>query len=341
MAKSYVTLSELAEALNLSKQLVKIVVSGQGDEFGISKITQETIIKKAQELGFEYPEKYLYYKSEIRSVSFLTSPYLNCFYLELFELLRKKFIKENINFLIQFIDNNNNEKKLISFLLKSKISAVIIDINYFDEAIYDLFKSEDIITIQILNEIKYTNVSFIGIDCEKMMNEVLNYIIDKGHKKIAFINYTNNNSMNLINFIIYKKILEEKDLYNEYYYRSYDQENYFAEILKFLRECKAYKVMPTCIIVPDENAVLKLFDACKELKITIPSQLSVFSLFDSKIFNYLNPQITSVSMPVITMANKIYEYILKELRTTKKDEYINLKMEANLILRSSVLQTSK
>lgn len=341
MTKKFITLTELADSLNLSKQLIKVVLAGKGDEFGISRLTQETIIKKAQELGFEYQKKYYFDSIEIKTISLITSAYLNSFHIELIKCLKNNLSKEKINFTIQFINKdkeNYDLEKLLFYFVKAKISGIINTVNFSDISVFEFFKNEDIILFQILNECEREDVAFIGYDCEKMMNEVLNYLIDKGHKKIAFICYNENNSLSSKVFYAYKNFLEKTDLYNEFYYKKFNFESYHQEILKFLKECKEYKLMPTCIILPDENAVLKLFDACKELKINLPSQLSIISLSDSEVLKYLNPPVTSVSIPVISIAEKTSEYLIKNLRTSKEPEKVHLKFETNLILRNSVLQ---
>ncbi len=107
-----VSINDIAEMLGVSKTLVSIVLNGKGDQLGISKNTQEKVIKLAQELNYK-PNPFA---RELRvgksnTLALIVSDISNSFYAKIARYVEEICSKENYNLIICNSDENEEKEK--------------------------------------------------------------------------------------------------------------------------------------------------------------------------------------------------------------------------------------
>lgn len=159
------------------------------------------------------------------------------------------------------------------------------------------------------------------------------YLISLGHQRIGFIEGPEGHSASANRLNGYKQALDDNGI-------SYDPE--LIEQGQFTFESgeicarKLLKVenRPTAIFASNDNMAAAVMKVASQMKLQVPSQLSVAGFDDATIATKLWPRLTTVKQPVEQMA----AYAVKKLLSVinKKDaDRIKADFECEIIIRES------
>lgn len=103
------------------------------------------------------------------------------------------------------------------------------------------------------------------------------------------------------------------------------------------RQLLSFSPAPTAIMVNNNKLLLGVVQALEELKIRVPTHLSVLG-FDDYIWNrYFNPSLTAVAQPTYEMGKRAFELLLKIInpRSDSDSAEKNIRLLAELRVRNS------
>jgi LacI family transcriptional regulator len=92
---------------------------------------------------------------------------------------------------------------------------------------------------------------------------------------------------------------------------------------------------PTAIFCGNDRMAIGCYEALKELGYRIPDDVSVVGFDDDEIASHLMPELTTLKFPRHLMGARAVELAL-DLATARADSYRVVKLECELVLRSSV-----
>lgn len=160
--------------------------------------------------------------------------------------------------------------------------------------------------------------------------EITNYLMNSGHKDIAFVGNIYATSSIQDRFLgYYKSLLEHKiQLKQDYIINDRDEQGKFIE-LEFPKD------MPTAFVCNCDQVAYNLINKLKELGYNVPEDFSVVG-FDNDIFATISsPQITTVEVDVEEMASTAVEYILEKIKIDNR-EYGRVSIKGKIVYRESV-----
>lgn len=181
---------------------------------------------------------------------------------------------------------------------------------------------------------------FIIIDWEKMMNKVINFVLENGFTKIGFIGSRNIDPETAI----YRKddrekhfigILKDKNLFNEdFVYISEDTSINGG----YNQACKAIenKNLPEAFFVENDTMAIGVIKAFKENGIKVPDDISIISCNDIPEAQYLSPALTTMRIQTKLMGVMAARLAIERI-ILKRDLGIIIHIPANLVLRESFL----
>lgn len=163
--------------------------------------------------------------------------------------------------------------------------------------------------------------SSVAINHKLGVIESLEYLIEMGHKNIAFIGAevvgdhkeikTDERKEVFISFI------KQKGLYNENYI-------FEGEKLSFdegyrLAKCMIEQttVLPTAIFIANDTTATGVLAALNQAKISVPKDISLIGFNDLPTTKHLSPPLTSVKVPMSFMAECAIEMLLKKISDEK------------------------
>ena len=157
------------------------------------------------------------------------------------------------------------------------------------------------------------------------------YLIEKGHRHIGVMTGTSENFLYKEMLAGFRGALAEDEIYlQKEFIISPDADGGYSKLKPALM---AYE-RPTAFFAMRDNRAMKFYDACRDLGVRIPDDISVISYDNTTWPDGEHFGLTTLGQPVEQIGHKSVEMLKSWIVTGKKPE--SVKLYANLIERSSV-----
>ena len=180
----------------------------------------------------------------------------------------------------------------------------------------------------------FTNV---GLDDEQGTFEITKYLIDNGHKKIAFLS-DNTKGVDLARLTGYKKALNSAGInFKESDFlkirpRTDELEDSLNEICEKLKEF-------TAIVCVSDLYAVTLMAALQDRGVCVPDDISIVGFDDNMLAQLHRPALTTVHQDVKQKGITAADTLLKQLRGEKTPNQI--KLPTHLVVRDTVKNINK
>ncbi|VEU81101.1 LacI family DNA-binding transcriptional regulator [Haploplasma axanthum] len=322
-----IKLKDIATACGVSVSTVSKALS---DSDEISSEKKKEIIEKANELGYIA-------NASARSLKTKRSQNLGLIFVdntnsglghEYFSVILNSIKQEaeNSGYDLTFISNKIDFSKK-SYLNHAKYrgcdGVVIVSADFHDPNIIELVES-DMPTVTI--DYEYNNRTSIISDNRKGLEEIVRYLYEMGHRKIAFIHGedTDVTRQRLASF--YKTCEELKIVVPNEYIKS--AEYHIPEYSFYAtKELLDLPNPPTCIIYPDDYSYMGGLEEIENRDLKIPDDISVVGYDGIYLSRILRPMLTTyvqdginlgkmASIKLIEMIENPKSYISERIMVT-------------------------
>lgn len=230
-------------------------------------------------------------------------------------------------------------KEVVELLVDKQVDAIIIE-PLTDGTEYLKIAEENEIPIisidRVLDSKRYDSIttnSMLGV------YDGVEYLIQKGHEKIAIIAATREGTMGINSG---KERLRGYLMALEDYNIPVRKEFIVKGDFSFTSGCESMKTIwnlsekPTAILVSNYHMCLGMIAATHELEIKIPEDVSVVTFDDMQFFRNFNPKLTAIGQPIEEIAMHVEEVVLKRIAGDYSDFPLNLKLRTHFVERDSV-----
>ena len=315
-------IKKLAKKLNLSITTVSRALGNYND---VSEKTKERVQNLAKKYSYTpNPHASSLASGKSNSVGFvlpiygINSSILNqSSFFEFIAGLSDKLHSENIQFTMMFAKNEKEEREAYEKLVNvQKINKLIIhNTKKYDDRI-DFLKKNKVHFVSWGRSESFKNYSWVDLDNEASTEMMVDYLVKRNHRNIAFINISEE-----YNFAFQRKIgflngLKKNNLkFKKKYYKTVGSEN--PELVKNIM-ISTIKKNPeiTSIISSTEFTGLGAINACKELNKEIGREISLISYGGPILEHLSSPSITTVANPLKDLGEKAIEILFD----TEKDK---------------------
>ena len=176
-----------------------------------------------------------------------------------------------------------------------------------------------------------TKYSWIDEDIEFSNNLAINHLLEKGHKRIGYID----TDLNLNYFSLRKKYFIQSlnknkvKVNEEYFVNGYRDDK--KKTKKNIQNLLLKNEEITALFVSSHLFAMHVIDACKELNKKIGKDISLIS-FDSNILSFLAPNITVVGQ----LANETNEHFIKIINS----KINNLNKNYNYLYKTKLIDNN-
>ena len=236
---------------------------------------------------------------------------------------------------ITFINKHMGQKKM-SYYEHSKYrgvdGVVIACINFSDPDVVELIKGElPVITIDHV----FDNRTAIISDNIKGMRDLISYIYEMGHKKIAFIHGADSCVTRNRIGSFYKSLGELGIQVPDDYVKSgiYHDPGTTAKLTKELLKLKD---RPTCIIFPDDFSCIGGINAIKEMGLRVPDDISVAGYDGILLSQVLDPKLTTLQQDTKLLGKSAAEKLIALIENPKATIIERVVVEGRVLQGSSV-----
>lgn len=319
-----VSMKDIAAACNVSVATVSKAMNNQSD---IGLATRELIKKTAKEMGY-FPNSQARALRTNRSYNIgvlfvdqgqsgLTHDYFNkvldSFKLEI----------EAAGYDLTFINSSNRNKSRLSYLEHCRYrgfdGVVIACIDFNDPEVLELANSDiPIVTIDYMfnNRTSVVSNNYAG------MNDLMEYIISCGHKKIAYI-CGDDTAVTKSRLAAFYTVLEANQITipDEYIVQGYYRNMKVAE--KMTEDLLNLENRPTCILYSDDFSAMGGINAIRTKGLRIPEDISVAGYDGISLASQIEPKLATIKQDteaIGKMAAQKLVSLIEQPRTTVAEQ---------------------
>ena len=238
---------------------------------------------------------------------------------------------------VTFINCNKSRKNTMSYLEHCKyrnVDGVLIAcVDFTEKEIHELVKSDiPIVTIDYV----FNNKLAVTSDNVKGIRDLLTYIYEQGHRKIAYIHGQRTSEVTDSRIKSFYKTANEigfevdEDYIIEGMYR--DTQN--AE--KLTARLLDMKERPTCIIYPDDLCAMGGRNVIRARGLRIPQDISIAGYDGINITQQIEPQLTTIYQDTRMIGRVAAENLINQIERPKSSLIEHVIVEGNLIRGRSV-----
>lgn len=177
----------------------------------------------------------------------------------------------------------------------------------------------------------------VVVDLRHSVQKVLGYLIEQGHKRIAFIGGCDmdedGKEMADQRAHMFCTYMEEQNLLNKDYIKigGYTPKQGY----KMGKELLAMQERPTAVFTANDSLAVGFYKAVQEAGFSIPKDISVIGFNDISMAKYLVPPLTTVHIPMSFMGDQAVTMLAERIYSNRE---INMcvSIPARLVLRESV-----
>lgn len=212
------------------------------------------------------------------------------------------------------------------------ITAVGIDLNSLQDA------EETKIPVVAIEECDNLGKSdCVCVDCAAGAYEIVEHLVELGHKKIAIINGPKERLTAEERRRGYLRVLEDYGIAvdSDYQIRgNYDSHSGYEAI------CKLWKLKdrPSAVFVASYDMCIGVMEAVNDLGIRVPEELSIVSFDDFELSVMVHPRLTTVRQPLNELAEVACNLLVRRMNGDYSDSPRLIRLKPECIYRNSVAQ---
>ena len=332
-----VTISDIANELNVSKTLVSLVLNGKGDDKAINKNTQKRVHNKAKELKY-IPNQVArgLRMGKTKTIGLLVADISNPFFAKITRTIEHYAEKEGYSLIVCSSDEDQErEIKLIQMLINRQVDGIIMS-----STLETPFPIEQLISDSfpfVLMDRYFDNLdaNYVGVDNLEASKKAVEHLIKNGHRNIGLITLTpnyisslKNRKQGFIEALSEAGIPMDAKFFLELDYNNLKNKKY-SRIKKFITENKLSAIFTT-----NNNIAVGCIEVLREMNLKIPQDISLITFDDVELFKFTDPALSSISQPLEKIGKEAVSILLKQLST---GVLVNEKktLKTSLIIRES------
>ena len=177
------------------------------------------------------------------------------------------------------------------------------------------------------------NFNFVDSENIKGTETALEYLLKKGHKRIAFVAGSMDETNARDRLKGYKNFLKKHRLaYNKDYVANgeFNQEKAYERAGKLLE----LKQKPTAIFCSDDYMAMGVIQRIKESGLSVPEEIAVMGFDNIEIGAFYTPALTTVKQPMYDIGKSSFEALLG-LINHQKESPVRITLQTELVIRES------
>lgn len=332
-----VSLKDIAAACEVSTATVSKALRNQSD---ISEETRERIKQVANELGY-FPN------AAARALKTNESKNLGVLYEEdagkgltheYFSGVLQGFKNqaEKLGYDITFISTNRGIQGM-SYLehcrYRNFAGVVVVCATYSDPEVLELLNS-DFPTVTV--DFVHHNCTAVNSNNVQGMNNLVDYVVEMGHKDIAYIHGQSYSPVTKERVAAYHQAMEHHRLpvKNEYMKEAFYLEPEITE--RCTKELLQLPNPPSCILYPDDTALIGGLNAIRSMGLRIPEDISVAGYDGTSYSQMLYPKITTIHQDTDRIGKEAASRLIRIIEKPKTALMERVVVEGILIKGQSV-----
>ncbi|HXB10778.1 MAG TPA: LacI family DNA-binding transcriptional regulator [Bacteroidia bacterium] len=311
------SLKDIAEALNVSKTLVSLVLNNKAEQWGISEETQKKVIKKAEELNY-HPNQMARGlrtgKSNI--IGLVVADISNNFYAKISRTIQREVAKLGYQLLVCSSDEvAEKEYKLIELLKdRQRVEGLIVATTQEKTDQFAQLKKEEFPMVFIDRKPAGLPSYYVGVDNYKGAFDMVEHMIELGIRKIGLVNVSPTYISTLRDREEgYKDALKKHGIKLTNSIRAVS----YHDIEETTEEAVRSLVTPPngmeALFVVNNYVAVNCLQAIHKMNLRIPQDIALVCFDDMDAFKFSHPPLTTVAQPLEKIGEEAVKLLLKQI----------------------------
>jgi len=185
----------------------------------------------------------------------------------------------------------------------------------------------------IVQKIKKGRVAVVNATDEEGTRKILEYLIGLGHRDIGILSGRMNTYSGSVRHETWRKVLDEHgiEVKNEWVLKGeFIKKAAAIEVMKMISNGK----LPSALFCCNDDMALSAIEVFQKENICIPEDISVTGFDDIMPASLIKPALTTVRVPLYSMAKKAVEEVIKMMGDTSGNISI-FNLDTELVVRDS------
>jgi DNA-binding LacI/PurR family transcriptional regulator len=331
--KAQYTMVDVARAAGVSLSTVSRVLNNNSK---VSDMKKEKVLKAVKKMGYNINNvASSLANNKSKEIGIMIPDITNPFFAELF-----KGIEDTISlrgYSISLSNTNYDKKKesdYINSVINNRAQGLIIVSTELNNKILNYIKDK----INIVGILTYAEgIDRVDTDNREAAFKAVEYLIQNGHKKIAFFGWQF--GVNGLNDRLqgYKDALKKYGIEFKQDYLidcGFSRQDVYNAAQEFTKAGEA----PTAIMAINDNTAIGIMLAFQKMGIKIPDDISLVGFDDIVTSRLVYPKLTTVAQPSYAIGETAGDMILNKIERVKKDNDVEkvVILKSKLVIRDSV-----
>ena len=336
-----ITISDVAKLANVSKATVSAVINNKSY---VSPQTRKRILDVIEKLHYR-PNEIARSLSvrKTKSIGLVIKEIDNPYFAKIMKGVFDACCEHDYTVLLGSSELSPiQETKSIDILTSQRVAGLIIsplqgsavDFTYLVDLIKDKYP------LVMLGMVENYTTNVVDIDNVKAAYKAVKYLIDMGHKEIAYFGGPAYSAHSRDRFEGYQQALIDNDLPICYDYilevGSYISDSYDTAKKIF----SASEDLPSAVFCYNDLVAIGLINALLELGIDVPGTVSVIGFDDIDICKSVKIPLTTIHVPAYEMGKKAAELLIKQIEYPDLTFHEKILLKAELVERNSCTRKS-
>lgn len=312
------TIADVAREANVSVATVSRVLNKQGT---VRPETTERVYRAIEKLSFEpnMSARNLR-RNETRVVLIVAPNITNPYYSHILAGIGDAANESGYSALIYNTAGDEARKRAaMDMLKKRRADGAILLANNGKDSNWVGEYAERFPIVQCSEYVLGLDAPRVSIDNYLAASQVMEYIIELGHRRIATISSTNNYISTSQRLQGYRDLLEKNEITIEDKYIEFADSDYSFRSGK----AAAYRLLqqdnrPTAIFCISDTIALGAITAAKELNIRVPDELTVIGFDDVDDTTMFHPYISTIAQPCYELGRESFRLLFHQMNGNKE-----------------------
>jgi LacI family transcriptional regulator len=337
--KKKIALIDIAQALGVSRTLVSMVLNGQGDQHGISPVTQEKVIAKAKELNYK-PNSIArgLRTGKSNTIGLIVTDISNSFYAAI-----ARRIEENLRKLGYYLifcssdERPEREEELIQMLRGRQVDGLILATTFQETAVLEEMLKDEYPFVLIDREVPALKANSVVVDNYNSSRNAVEHLLASNHQEIGLLTISPSHLSTIKDREQgYKNALKVANIQVQ---AANICEIPFDDIdhqVELSLQKMLHQREPITAIYAINNRIGK---ACLEhlskMGVKVPEDIALLCYDDIDVFKFCG--VTAVAQPIEAIGDEAVRVLLEQINKTENTtlEPQKVTLPASLVLRKS------
>ncbi|MFZ7946358.1 LacI family DNA-binding transcriptional regulator [Neobacillus sp. 19] len=333
-----ITIYDVAEKAGVSISTVSRVINNSGR---VSEKTKQKVLNIIREMGYQSGVVATALTGTQNVTVGIIIPNIESpLYTEIVNKANRIGMTQGFNLLICNTDNNLDlEERYLQLLIQKNVDGIIIGTNATTYSNSRHLLLENLPCVLIVQDMPQVKIDVVSVDDYLGVYQAVTYFISLGHQKIACILGNGKRISDNNRFQAYKQAMQDNELeYDEklVYYTDYSIDGGKCAALELFKNSPAV----TAVFAYNEFLATGVYQAAKEIGLTIPNDVSVIGFDNTILGRVLDPPLTTIAHPTDEIVEQAMELLMSEIKGAKKIKQ-RVILPPELIIRGSTNEMGK